>query len=376
MSPRTYDVAVIGAGIVGAACAYELSKGGLSVALIEERGVGTGATSAGMGHLLVLDDSATQFDLTRYSLKLWNELVGELPVECGFWRCGTVWVAEDEAELDFAKQRSQYFEANGVKAQFLNFAELAELEPNLRPDVAGGLLVLGDAALIPPRAAEFLVAKSGAHQITGRATAVSDERVVLSDGTGISAAAYVNATGTAAGKLTRELPIRPRKGHLLVVSVDPQFARHQVMELGYLKSAHASEEDASVAFAVRQRSPGELLVGSSRQYGAADERAEPEILERMLNRAIAFMPGLAMAPRLSSWTGFRAGTPDGLPFIGLYPGSKCTYVATGHEGLGVTTSLATGRLIADAILGRSPELSPNAFSPARFAVSGELRWNS
>jgi D-hydroxyproline dehydrogenase subunit beta len=368
MTPGRYDVAVIGAGIVGAACAYELSKSGLRVAVIEERGVGTGATSAGMGHLLVLDDSETQFDLTRYSLKLWNELVDELPGDCGFWRCGTVWVAEDEAELKFAKRRSEYFEANGVSAQFLNFADVAELEPNLRPDVPGGVLIPGDAALIPPRAAGFLVAKSGANRVAARAMRVTDEELTLNDGSHVTAAAYVNATGVLANSLTPGLPIRARKGHLLVVSASPDFARHQVMELGYLKSAHAAEEETSVAFAVRQRTDGELLVGSSRQYGAEDEGAEPEILERMLNRAIAFMPELATAPRLSSWTGFRAGTPDGLPLIGLYPGSKRIYVATGHEGLGVTTSLATAHLIADVILGRSSEVSPSKFSPARFAV--------
>lgn len=363
---KTYDVAIIGAGIVGAACAYELSKDGLRIAVIDERGAGTGATSAGMGHLVVLDDSEKQFELARYSLKLWNALVDELPPECEFWRCGTVWVAEDEAELQFARRRCEYFEANGVSAQLLNAAELADIEPKLRQHLPGGVCVPGDAALIPSRAAEFLIAKSRATGITGRVTAVAEEQIVLSDGTAISAGASVNATGTAAASLMPGLPIRPRKGHLAVVSTGGQFARHQVMELGYLKSAHAGEQADSVAFAVRQRGGGELLVGSSRQYEAVTDRVEPAILERMLSRAVAFMPGLAAAPIVTTWTGFRAGSPDGLPLIGLYPGSKRMYVASGHEGLGVTTSLATGRLIAEAILGRSSELPAAAFSPERF----------
>lgn len=371
MSSRGYDVAIIGAGIVGAACAYELSNSGLRVAIVDEHGAGTGATNAGMGHLLVLDDSKAQFDLTRYSLKLWNELAEQLPPDCEFWRCGTVWVAEDGAELAFAQKRCEYFESNGVKAQFVNSSELAALEPNLRPGLPGGAFVPGDAALVPARAAEFLLAESygnGAEFISSRAAQLSDEALVMSDGTKILAAAYVNAAGTAAGSLTPGLPIRSRKGHILVVNASPEFARHQAMELGYLKSAHASEERDSVAFAVRQKKDGCLLIGASRQYGTNHSRVEPEILERMLNRAIAFMPALAKAPHVRSWTGFRAGTPDGLPLVGLYPGSKRIYTATGHEGLGVTTSLATARLLADAILGRSSEICRSAFSPARFAT--------
>jgi glycine/D-amino acid oxidase-like deaminating enzyme len=371
MNSRSYDVAVIGAGIVGAACAYELSNSGLRVAIVDERGVGTGATNAGMGHLLILDDSEAQFDLTRYSLKLWNELAEQLPPECEFWRCGTVWVAEDEEELEFAQRRCAYFQSNGVPAQFVDSAGLAELEPNLRPGLPGGAFVPGDTALVPSRAAEFLIAKScqsRAEFIAARVIQVGDEGVVTGEGTKISAAAYVNATGTAAASLMPGLPIRSRKGHILVVNAGPGFARHQAMELGYLKSAHAREEQDSVAFAVRHRKDGDLLIGASRQYGVDHSRVEPEILERMLTRAIRFMPALAKAPQVTSWTGFRAGTPDGLPLIGLFAGSTRTYVASGHEGLGVTTSLATARLLADAILGRSSEICRSAFSPARFAT--------
>ncbi|MBV8569451.1 MAG: FAD-binding oxidoreductase, partial [Acidobacteriaceae bacterium] len=148
----------------------------------------------------------------------------------------------------------------------------------------------------------------------------------------------------------------------------PDFARHQVMELGYIKSAHAGEEQDSVAFAVRQNRDGELLVGSSRQYGSNDPQVEPRMIERMLKRAIAFMPDLAGLPELRSWAGFRAGTPDGLPLIGLCPGLQRVYAATGHEGLGATTSLATARLLADAILNREPEINAAPYLPSRFAA--------
>jgi len=372
MSRRTYDVVIAGSGIVGAACAYELSAARLSVAIVDEHGVGSGATNAGMGHLLVLDDSDAQFALTRYSLELWEPLFHQLPPECEFWRCGTVWVAADEEELQFAARRCEYYRQNGVSAELLSPAELSALEPNLRPGLVGGALVPNDASLVPSMAARFLIKRAqenGTELIEGhRVIEINDEGVRLSDGTRLLAHACVNATGTAAAALTPGLPIRSRKGHILVVKLPHHFARHQVVELGYLKSAHASEEADSVAFNVRQRKNGELLIGSSRQYGAGNPAVEPGMLRRMLDRAVEFMPTLAAAPQVTSWTGFRAGTPDGLPLIGLVPESNHVYAATGQEGLGATTSIATARLLTDEILRRPTGIAAAAFSPARFAT--------
>ncbi len=379
MTRASHDVVIVGAGIVGAACAYELAAANLHVAIIEEAQAGQGATSAGMGHLLVLDDSNAQFELTRYSLALWEEFFPQLPDEAEFWRCGTVWVAADEDEFAFAARRCDYYNRNGVRADLLNTSQLLTLEPNLRPGIAGGVLVPNDASLVPSVAARFLLAKArqkGADIIEGaRVTHLDDEGAYLSNAASFSADAFINATGTFAASLTPGLPIRARKGHILVVNAGPGFARHQVVELGYLKSAHASEERDSVAFNVRHRKNGDLLIGSSRQYGVEDPAVEPEMVRRILCRAVEFMPALAFAPQVTSWTGFRAGTPDGLPLIGLCPGYQRAYAATGHEGLGATTALATARLLADEILQRVPEIDPLHFSPARFRTIGDKRCN-
>lgn len=351
------DVVIVGAGIVGAACAHELARAGLGVAIAEEHGIGSGATNAGMGHLVVLDDSDALFALSTFSLQLWRELSAELPGECDYWQCGTLWVAADEAELEMAKSKK--------RGQPIDAKQLIELEPNLREDLAGGVLVADDAAVNPAQAARFLVERSRAELIPKRAAAVNDGEVRLSDGSRITAGAVINATGTAAAALTPGLPIRARKGHIVVADPGPDFARHQIVELGYVKSTHA-EEGNSVAFNVRQNRNGELLVGSSRQYGVEDPHVEPAVIDSMLARAFEFMPALEHTRQLRSWTGFRAGTPDGLPLIGKYRGYEHVYAATGHEGLGVTTSLATARLIAGQILGRPSHIDTRPFDPARF----------
>jgi len=89
---KSYDAVVVGAGIVGAACTLEFALEGMSVAVVERDAVAGGATGAAMGHVVVMDDSAAQFELTRYSQSLWHELALELPADVEYYRPGTIWV--------------------------------------------------------------------------------------------------------------------------------------------------------------------------------------------------------------------------------------------------------------------------------------------
>ena len=157
MKRASYDIVIVGAGIVGAACAAECSSEGLRVAVIEAQVVGGGATAAGMGHIVVMDDSEAQFALTRYSRDLWHELAESLPSDTGFRRFGTIWVAADDEEMLEVQRKQQFYRDRGVTVSVLEAKELATLEPNLRPDLAGGLLMPDDAVIYPPAAARFLL---------------------------------------------------------------------------------------------------------------------------------------------------------------------------------------------------------------------------
>jgi glycine/D-amino acid oxidase-like deaminating enzyme len=138
-----------------------------------------------------------------------------------------------------------------------------------------------------------------------------------------------------------------------------------MVELGYLRSAHSIRTD-SVAFNVQPRATGQVLVGSSRQFGADDAEVDYHILGRMIKRALGFMPGLAALPAVRVWTGFRPATPDNLPYIGRHHKLENVFVAAGHEGLGITTSLATAELLTDEILGRKSAIPRQPYSPGRF----------
>ena len=144
----------------------------------------------------------------------------------------------------------------------------------------------------------------------------------------------------------------------------PGFLRHQVVELGYLKSAHSVTAD-SVAFNLQPRASGQILIGSSRQYQNEDPAVDDHIVRRIMERACEFMPEVATLSRLRTWTGFRAATPDKLPLIGPLPENPKVLLATGHEGLGITTSTGTGRLIADMILQRESGIPQEPYLPSR-----------
>jgi len=367
----SYDVIIIGAGIVGSACAAECAREGLKVAIVEAGIVGGGATAAGMGHLTVMDDSEAQFALTRYSQQLWDQLSDELPREVEHDTCGTIWVAVDDEEMAEVRRKEKFYAQRGVKTEILDAQSLAGAEPNLRGGLVGGLRVPGDSVIYPPCAAQFFVDQArakGAKLFLGVAVdGIEDSGVRLRDGSTISAGLIVNSAGSASPTLTRGLEVKKRKGHLVITDRYPNFVRHQLVELGYLKSAHSMTTE-SVAFNVQPRKTGQLLIGSSRQFGVDDSRVDNSIVMQMLERAVEYLPGLGKLSSLRTWTGFRAATPDKLPLIGPDTEHERLYLATGHEGLGITTSLATAKLLVDQITNRESAIPVTPYLPARGAA--------
>ncbi len=364
----TFDAAIVGGGIVGAACALEAAQSGLRVVVIEPGVIGGGATAAGMGHIVVMDDSEAQFALTNYSQEIWRALSPELPREIEYEECGTLWVAADDEEMEEVRRKRDFYEARGVPVEVLDADGLAEAEPNLRPGLAGGLRVPRDGVVYPPCAALHFLRQAQAHgaelRLGQAAVELSDAGVRLADGAFIAAGAIVNATGSWAPELTPGIDVQKRKGHLLITDRHPGFVRHQLIELGYLKSAHAISAD-SVAFNAQPRRTGQVLIGSSRQYGVDDPRVEAPMLRRMLARAEEYMPAISGLSALRAWTGFRAATPDKLPLIGRCPGRDRLYLATGHEGLGITTAMGTAKLLVDELLGRDSRIPAAPYRPDR-----------
>lgn len=367
------DIVVVGAGIVGAACAHALAHAGLTVCVLDAR-IG-GATNAGMGHLVVMDDNPAELALSASSLEIWRAWGPSLSVrdaKCAYSPAGTLWIAADDEEMAEAARKRERLLAAGVDCELWDAQRLRAAEPALRPGLAGGLRVSGDGLIYAPNAAAGLLAQSGARVALekARVVAIDARGVALADGRRIDCGAVVLAAGIDAAPLCPDLPLRPKKGHLVVTDRYPDAVRHQLVELGYVKSAHHAS-GTSVAFNAQPRPTGQLLLGSSRQFDTTDPVVENAIVARMLRRALDFLPGLGALNAIRTWTGFRCATPDGLPIIGAHPQREKLWLAVGHEGLGVTTAPATARLLAAQILGTTPPLDGSAYAATRFAPMEE-----
>ncbi len=361
------DAIIVGAGIVGAACAYSLGRHGLRVTVLESAFAGGGTTAAGMGHIVVMDDSEAQFALSSWSQGLLDDLLPQLPPSTEFARCGTLWIAEDAPQFEAARAKLAFYRERGVKAELLGPDELSRAEPTLRAGLAGGLRVPGDGVVYPPAVARWLVdqaTRQGATVVERVEVQAIHSRAVSTSTGRLEADVIINAAGAAAPRLTPGLPIVPRKGHLAITDRAPGFCGHQVVELGYLRSAHTMNA-ASVAFNVQPRATGQLLIGSSRELVGWDASINRDVLARMLRRAIRFMPGLARLPVVRTWTGFRPTTPDSLPLIGAWTAVDGLWIAAGHEGLGITTALGTGSMLASLIVGKPPTIDSTPFAPDR-----------
>jgi glycine/D-amino acid oxidase-like deaminating enzyme len=361
------DLIIVGAGVVGAACAMYAAEAGLAVLVLERDRPAGGVTSAGMGHIVAMDDSPAQLTLTAFSRGLLANLAADLPAVVEYDRCGTIWVAASSDELDAARAKCELYHSNALRAELLDARSLASAEPQLRPDLAGGVLVPDDGVLYQPVFTRWLLdraQRSGAVVRSGVAVHALSRHGVQSNAGPLAGGATLIAAGTDTCQLLPMLPIIPRKGHLAVTARMPGTVRHQLVELGYLQSAHAMTR-SSVAFNVQPRRTGQLLIGSSRELAGSDRSMNRAVLGQMLARAISFMPVIADIDVLRVWTGMRPATSDGLPFIGRVPGRARVWVASGHEGLGITTALGTGAIVTALLTGTESPVNAAPFSPDR-----------
>ena len=169
-----YDVVVLGAGIVGAACTASLAKAGATVLTLDAAYPGGGATAEGMGHVVVMDASDAQFALTRRSQVLWNAL--DLPPSAERTGSGTIWVATNERESEEVLRKHHEYSTRDVPTQVLDQPALLATEPNLSTNATGGLLVPNDSVVYPPVVTEWLLdqaATAGAtHKFCARASRI------------------------------------------------------------------------------------------------------------------------------------------------------------------------------------------------------------
>ncbi|WP_020519758.1 NAD(P)/FAD-dependent oxidoreductase [Catelliglobosispora koreensis] len=352
------DVTVLGAGIVGAACAYYLAREGLSVTVVDRGGIAGGTTGAGEGNILVSDkEPGPELSLAVRSNRLWRELdFPDVELEAKGGLVVTTSPAEQEA-LDALAATQTGVESQAVAPH--------DVEPHLGPGVTGGRFYPQDMQVQPMlAAAAFLRASKASVRLGTTVTGLARGRVETTDGV-ISTGVVINAMGVWAGELTG-LPVMPRRGFILVTSKVPGLVRHKVYAASYVAAVGSSEADLQMSPVVESTQAGSVLIGSSRERVGFDSTMSLPVLRQLAASAVELFPALANVQVIRAYKGFRPYMPDHLPAIGAT--EPWLYHACGHEGAGVGLAPVTGSLLASLITGSAPIVDPAPFSPLRFGA--------
>ena len=375
------DVVIVGGGIVGASCALECTRAGLSVVVVERGAISTGTTGAGEGNILVSDkEPGPELDLALLSNDLWIQVAESLERDVQLERKGGLIVAPTESVLTPLTAFAQTQAAAGITVEAVDSDALLDHEPYLRPGLPGGMLYPQDMQVQPMLATAAMLETArrlGARVLDHtEVTAVHRGRdgAVMGVGTSvgdIDAGHVVNAAGSwsgvVAGLAGSALPIRPRRGFILVTAPAPLLVRRKVYNASYVADV-ASGAEALQSSAVIEGTPsGTILIGATREIVGFDGRLSLPALRRLASQAVGLFPALAGLHVIRTYHGFRPYTPDHLPIIGedaLVPG---LVHACGHEGAGIGLSSGTARLVADVVLDRASVIDRTPFSPARFA---------
>ena len=381
-------VVVIGAGIVGAACARELALAGFDVLVLDRGRPAGGTTSHGEGNLLVSDKGpGAELMLARLSARLWPQVLAEIADDDPRAAAATEFdpkggivvattVAGAGALLAFAEAQA----AAGVRTERLDAADVAAAEPALTRQLTAAVRYSDDAQVQPAAAALALLGSALRHgarlrtgaEVTGARTRAGRITGVHVAGEVVEADVVVNAAGPWAGELSARLEapiaVRPRRGEVLVTTPMPGVVRHKVYDADYVGAVGTGSGELQTSAVVESTRGGTVLIGSSRRRVGFDDTIRPHVLGAIAAKAVRLFPALADAAVMRAYGGFRPYVDDHLPVLGEDPRLAGLWHATGHEGAGIGLSVGTARLLRELLTGAPPSMPVAEFRVDRPAV--------
>ncbi|MGG1658520.1 NAD(P)/FAD-dependent oxidoreductase [Brevibacillus sp. NRS-1366] len=373
------QVAVIGGGIIGGAIAYYAAQAGLDVVVLEKGELASGTSSRCDGNILAIDkDPGFDSQMSLQSQMLVDQLNRELDHSFEYRAPGSILVCETDAEMEAASEWVRRQKEAGLPFRMLDRSDIRQESPYFADDLLGGLECATDSTVNPYMLtyALFEGAKKYGARIMLRTEVKSIKRdqasgtFYLETGTGsVTAKQVVNAAGVWAPYIGQmvgvEIPIYPRKGHLIVASRQLPVGIRKVMEFGYLISKFGGQrlvdeetEKYGVALVFEPTESQNFLIGSSRQFVGFDTRVDLRVVRCMARRALRFYPKIADFAIIRTYCGLRPWTEDHLPIISRVEEIPGYFIAAGHEGDGISLAAVTGKVVSQMLREQSETIIP------------------
>lgn len=366
---RHCDVLIIGGGIIGCSIAYYTSKYGRDVTIIEKGEFVSGTSSRCDGNILAIDkDPGFDSQMSLVSQKLVTDLSEELEHSFEYRAPGSILVCESDEEMEAAQQWVNRQQEAGLPFRMLDRQDIREESPFFADDLLGGLECATDSTVNPYLLAFSLLSeaqKFGAKafkqtEVKSMEIETDGSFVVETTNGTFTAQQVVNAAGVWAPKIGQMLniniPIEPRKGHIIVASRQQHVGCRKVMEFGYLiskfggkRKVDALTEKYGVALVFEPTESQNFLIGSSREFVGFHTRINNEVIKCIANRAIRFYPKMADMMVIRSYAGLRPWTEEHLPIISRVEHIPNYFIAAGHEGDGISLAAVTGKVIEELL---------------------------
>ncbi|MDA1904446.1 FAD-dependent oxidoreductase [Bacillus cereus] len=366
---RHCDVLIIGGGIIGCSIAYYTSKYGRDVTIIEKGEFVSGTSSRCDGNILAIDkDPGFDSQMSLVSQKLVTSLSEELEHSFEYRAPGSILVCESDEEMEAAQQWVNRQKEAGLPFRMLDRKDIREESPFFADDLLGGLECATDSTVNPYLLAFALLAESKKFgtkafnhtEVKEMKRDINGSFIVETTNGTFTAKQVVNAAGVWAPKIGEMLdiniPIEPRKGHIIVASRQQHVGCRKVMEFGYLiskfggkRKVDALTEKYGVALVFEPTESQNFLIGSSREFVGFHTKINNEVIKCIANRAIRFYPKMADMMVIRSYAGLRPWTEDHLPVISRVEHIPNYFIAAGHEGDGISLAAVTGKVIEELL---------------------------
>ena len=364
------EVAVIGGGIIGCAIAYYVAKNGFDITVIERGELASGTSSRCDGNILAIDkDPGFDSQMSLKSQQLVHELNEELPISFEYRAPGSILVCETEEEMEAAEKWVYQQKEAGLPFRMLDRSDLRQESQYFADDLPGGLECETDSTVNPYmltyalfQGAKLYGAKLLKHTevVNIHRTRTTDSFSIETNNGTVTAKKVINAAGVWSPEIGRMLgvtiPIKPRKGHIIVASRQMPVSPRKVMEFGYLMSKFGGkrkvdpEIDAyGVALVFEPTMSQNFLIGSSREFVGFDTTVDWNVARCMARRCIRFYPKIKDMSFIRIYAGLRPWTEDHLPIVSHVDEVPGFYIAAGHEGDGISLAAITGKVISEMI---------------------------